>query len=363
MAMIPVTNPYLPDRKKLQGYIDRIWDSGWLTNNGPLVRELEARLANFLGVDHLILVANGTLALQVALRVLDVSGGVVTTPFTFVATSAAIRNEGLRIRYADIDLGTLNLDPEKAEDASGPDTTAVVPVHVYGNPCNVEAFEKFAQRKGLKLLYDASHAFGVDYDSQSLLRWGDAATLSLHATKLFHTAEGGAIVFRREEDHDRARQIINFGIESSDGSITEVGMNAKMSEFHAAVGLSILDDVPGIVRRRRALLTAYENELSGFVNFPEWSKEATRNGAYAPILLSCPKARENVRAALSAENISSRPYFSPSLDTTTAYKYDLPCANSNTRAGQILCLPISDCLTEQTFFKITKTIKQKNSES
>lgn len=356
--MIPVTKPYLPDRQKLEGYLDRIYDSRWLTNNGPLVRELEERLADFLEVDHVLVVANGTLALQVALRAVGVTGEAITTPFTFVATSAAIRNEGLRIRYADIDPDTLNLDPKKAEAACGSDTEALVPVHVYGNPCDVEAFEELAQRRGLKTVYDAAHALGVDYDGQSLLQWGDAATLSLHATKLFHTGEGGAIAFRRKEDRERAQRLINFGLEPTDGSIPDVGMNAKMSEFHAAVGLAMLEDLSDILESRAAVVETYERELADWVEFPRWSEKATRNGAYAPILLEDSTIKEKVQATLKAENVSARPYFSPSLETTGAYQTSGPFPQAEGKAGQVLCLPVSPGMESDTVKSISRIIKQ-----
>lgn len=355
--MTTVGRPYLPDRKKLESYLDRVYESRWLTNNGPLVRELEERLGDYLGVDNLLLVANGTLALQVAFRTVRVVGEAVSTPFTFVATSAAIRNEGLGIRYADIDPETLNLDPAKAEAACGSDTEALVPVHVYGNPCNVEAFEDLAQRRGLKTVYDAAHALGVDYDGQSLLQRGDAATLSLHATKLFHTGEGGAVVFRREEDRERARRLINFGLEPTDGSIQEVGMNAKMSEFHAAVGLAMLEDLPDILERRAAVVEAYERELTDWVEFPTWSEKATKNGAYAPILLENSIVRNKVQVALKAENVSARPYFSPSLNNARAYRVTEMFPEAEKEANRVICLPVNADMSKTEVKEIAGKIK------
>ncbi|SFD92998.1 dTDP-4-amino-4,6-dideoxygalactose transaminase [Thiohalospira halophila DSM 15071] len=356
--MTTVGRPYLPNRKKLEGYLDQVYESQWLTNNGPLVRELEERLGDYLGVDNLLLVANGTLALEVALRTFGISGEAVSTPFTFVATSAAIRNEGLGVRYADIDPETLNLDPAKVESACGPDTQALVPVHVYGNPCDVEGFDELARRKGLKTVYDAAHALGVNYDGHSVLRWGDAATLSLHATKLFHTGEGGAVVFRRAEDHERARRLINFGLEAVDGSIPDVGMNAKMSEFHAAVGLAMLDDLPAILEHRKAVGEAYERELDDWVSFPAWSKRGTRNGAYAPILLETPSVRDKVKAVLQSEDVIARSYFSPSLDETAAYRAGNFFPESQAKALRTLCLPINTGMDFNDVKKISLCIKR-----
>lgn len=356
--MITVGLPYLPDRKKLETYLDRVYESRWLTNNGPLVQELERRLADFLGVENLLLVANGTLALQVAIRALGITGDVVTTPFTFAATSAAIRNECLGIRYSDIDGGTLNLDPGKAELACGPQTEAVVPVHVYGNPCEVERFEMLAQSRGLKTVYDAAHALGVNYDGGSLLRWGDAATLSLHATKLFHTGEGGAVVFRREEDMQHARRLINFGLDPASGSIPDVGMNAKLSEFNAAVGLAMLEDLPTILERRKAVAETYERMLADWVTFPCWCERATKNGAYAPILLENSLARDKVQTALKAGNVGARPYFTPSLDTAVAYGSDDPLPTAAEKAEQALCLPVSPDIGTKTAEDIASLVKK-----
>ena len=259
--MIPVTRPHLPEKSRYLGYISRCYENGQLTNNGPLVQELKARLEDYLGVQNLLLVANGTLALQIAYKTLGVSGKAVTTPFTFVATSSSLKWEGIEPVFADINGETLNLCPEKTKGVLDPDVTAMVPVHVYGNPCDVDAFDQIAEDHDLKVIYDAAHAFGVRLNGRSILQWGDAATLSFHATKVFHTVEGGAIVFKKREDYERACRLINFGYE--EGEIVDEGINAKMSEFHAAMGLSMLDEIETVLQKRGEVHCRYYEALRG----------------------------------------------------------------------------------------------------
>jgi dTDP-4-amino-4,6-dideoxygalactose transaminase len=233
--------------RQVHQYIERCYENNQLTNNGPLAQELKARLEEYLGVQNLLLVANGTLALQIAYKVLGVSGKAITTPFTFVATSSSLRWEGIEPVYADIDAQSLDLSPEKVLEVIDPEVTALVPVHVYGNPCDVEAFDRIAKEHGLKVIYDAAHAFGVRLNGKSILQWGDAATLSFHATKVFHTVEGGAIIFKKREDYERACRLINFGYEG--GEVVDEGINAKMSEFHAAMGLCMLDEIDTVLQQ------------------------------------------------------------------------------------------------------------------
>ncbi|KPV40419.1 hypothetical protein AN478_06390 [Thiohalorhabdus denitrificans] len=356
--MITVGTPYLPDRSRLWSYLERIYETGQVSNDGPLVRELEERLKDFLGIDHLLLVANGTLALSVAVKALGIAGEAVTTPFTFVATSAALSNQRVRPRYADIDPATLNLDAEGAEQAVTANTTALVPVHVYGNPCDVRALGELARRKGLATVYDAAHALGVDHEGASLLRWGDAVTLSFHATKLFHTGEGGGIVFRGEEAEQRARSLINFGIERGSGAIRHPGGNAKMSELQAAMGLAVLEDLPDILVRRREIQQDYETKLKGWVDFPRWSPDATRNGAYAPILLEDQGARDRLWSALARADIHCRPYFYPALSTTSPFGTEQRFPNAEATAARVLCLPVYPGLGEGTIRHICETIKK-----
>ncbi len=337
--MINVTKPYLPDRKKLQKYIDRIYESGWLTNNGPLVRELENRLKDYLGVKHLILVANGTLALQVAYKALGLTGEVVTTPFSFVATTSSLVWEGLAPVFADIDPRTWNISPEEIEKHITPQTSAIVPVHVFGNACDVEAIAEIALRKNLKVVYDAAHAFGVKYKGASILNWGDVSTLSFHATKLFHTNEGGAVITNDDELATRVRLMINFGMSGPEG-ITELGINAKMNEFSAAMGLCVLDDIEVILQERRKVWKAYRDQLESFVSFQQQNPSGTQNYSYFPVLFKTSEVLKCVQKTLNDRGIFPRRYFYPSLDSVDNVVCKGDCRISRDIAGRILCLPL-----------------------
>ncbi|ROT99263.1 DegT/DnrJ/EryC1/StrS family aminotransferase [Marinobacter sp. R17] len=341
--MIPVTRPYFPPRSRLDSYLDRIYASRQLTNNGMLVRELSERLCDYLGVDYLLPVANGTVALQVAYETLGIKGAAITTPFTFPATSSSLAWQRIRPVYAGIDANDLNLDPTDVTCRLEPEVSAIVPVHTYGNPCQVEAFDQLAAQHDLYLVYDASHTFGVQYRGQSLMRWGDAATLSFHATKLFHTAEGGAIIFRQADDLERAQELINFGL--VDGSPASVGVNGKMSELHAAMGLAMLEDIDEIIERRVSVIHQYRRLLANWVAMPERSADASDNGAYMPIQLKSRKSRDHVQRRLKEHSIESRAYFSPSLDSLGLYS-EAVSNLAGDAAGRVLCLPVYAELSE-----------------
>lgn len=343
--MIPVVKPYLPDRGNLEGLIDGIYDRHWLTNNGPLVQQLTVRLEQYLGVENLLLVGNGTLALQVAYRVLcsEAPSGAaeaVTTPFTFVATASSMKWEGIQPVFADIDASSWCVSPEAIAASLTGCTKAIVPVHVFGNACDVLSIDEIAKEQGVPVIYDASHAFGVKYDSESLLLWGDASTLSFHATKLFHTIEGGAVVFRRKVDLERAKKIINFGM-STPESIDEIGINAKMSEFQAAMGLAILDDMSSIIEARRQISGIYKAELSEYVQFQNIDQKCESNYAYFPILLPNEACVQMVLGELGAIGVQARRYFYPSLETVEVMgapsQEKLVSADISRR---ILCLPL-----------------------
>ncbi|SAI89289.1 hypothetical protein MBBA_2448 [Methanoculleus bourgensis] len=340
--MIPVTKPHLPEIGRYIRYIERCYENNQLTNNGPLAQELKARLEEYLGVQNLLLVANGTLALQIAYKALGVSGKAITTPFTFVATSSSLRWEGIEPVFADIDGKTLDLCPEKTREALDPDVTALVPVHVYGNPCDVEAFDEIAREHDLKVIYDAAHAFGVRLNGKSVLEWGDAATLSFHATKVFHTVEGGAIVFKRREDYERACRLINFGYEG--GEVVDEGINAKMSEFHAAMGLSMLDEIEAVLAKREEVHQRYYEALESLYEMPVWKEGATRNYAYFPVLFPSEEALLKTQESLNEAGIFPRRYFYPSLDTLGSGRSDGGSPISRDRARRVLCLPIYPAL-------------------
>lgn len=355
--MIPVNKPYFPDLGKYQRYIEGIYDRAWLTNNGPMVEELKGRLEDYLGVKNLLPVANGTLALQLAYKALDITGNAVTTPFTFVATASSLKWEGISPRFADINPHTLNLCPEKTEALINTETSAIVPVHVYGNPCAVDIFEKLAQKHNLKIVYDAAHAFGIKRNGNSILNYGDAATLSFHATKVFHTVEGGAIVFKDNTAYERAVKMINFGIDTSDGSIVDYGINAKMSEVHAAMGLAMLDNMDEIIERRCELHALYLKRLEGIVPIPEWDAESSQNGAYMPVIFDNEEACTLVFEKLKENHIFARKYFSPSLNEITALcqeRFIAPVSESISK--KVLCLPLYHDLSNDEVDVVTNSL-------
>lgn len=351
--MIPVTQPFLPDRAVLDQYIDGIYERRWLTNNGPLLHELTVRLEDYLGVQNLLLVANGTLALQVAFRLLNLTGEAVTTPFTFAATSSAMRWQGISPRYADIDPFELNIDPASLEQKITPDTSAIVPVHVYGNPCRVDAIRDIANRHCLPVVYDAAHAFGITQNGKSILNAGDISTLSFHATKLFHTLEGGALIIRDRALCERARQMINFGFDA-EGRIADIGINAKMSEMHAAMGLATLDSIDQIVSRRVELAGEYRRCLDGHVSFQQLTADG--NGAYMPILFASKQQADAADGHLRQAGVLGRRYFAPALHECHLFAGSDACPVASDIAQRILCLPIYAELTLEQVRWIAKLV-------
>lgn len=335
--MFPVTKPTLPDLGRYMRYIGGVHERGWLTNFGPLHQELTDRLKAHLGVDHLLLVSNGTIALQVAYRALSIEGRVLTTPFSFIATTSSLAWEGLQPVFADIDPLSLNIDPDALEAAG--DASAIVAVHVYGNPCDVDRIELLANRRGIPVIYDAAHAFASKIAGETVLRRGDAATLSFHATKLFHTIEGGAIVFGDASACERGRALINFG-QGADGSVTAVGTNAKMSEYHAAAGLVILDSIDRILETRVTLVETYRRALDGWVDFQQWHAQGSNAGAYMPILLADEAQCLALHSRLGEQGIHTRRYFYPSLNTLDLGPDRVSCPVSENVAGRVLCLPL-----------------------
>lgn len=360
--MIPVTKPYLPSREKLNEYIDGIYERGWLTNNGPLVQELTQRLEDYLGVENLLLVSNGTLALQIAYRALGVSGiaearqpEAVTTPFTFIATASSLKWDGVQPVFADIDPQTWCLDPANIESAVTPSTRAIVPVHVFGNACDVEAINEIAKKRKLKVIYDASHAFGVNYKGESLLKHGDASTLSFHATKLFQTVEGGAIVFKHKKDLERAREMISFGIAGPE-SIAELGINAKMNEVQAAMGLCVLDEIEGNLSARHTIWGRYKCALAGAVQIQTICDEVSYNSAYFPVVFKSERTTIRVMNALAKIGVVARRYFYPSLETVTVLGVNTKLPVSQDISSRILCLPLYAGLGENEQKKVIDLI-------
>lgn len=360
--MIPVTKPYLPSREKLDNYIDGIYERQWLTNNGKLVQELTRRLEDYLGVENLLLVGNGTLALQVAYRALDISKHdetveAITTPFTFIATASSLKWDGIQPVFADIDPDTWCLAPANIEAAITPRTRAIVPVHVFGNACEVEEIDRIAQKHNLKVVYDGCHTFGVNYKGESLLKWGDAATLSFHATKLFHTGEGGAIIFKRKEDLERAKKMINFGITGPE-SIEELGINAKMSELQAAMGLCVFDEIEDNLQARAAIWRRYEQALIQNLQFQANSKDLSYNYAYFPVVFKDEEQAVRVANMLKENRVFARRYFYPSLESVDCLGAEAEQPVSKDIASRILCLPIYSGLLTDSVDKITGIVKE-----
>jgi len=353
--MIPVTKPYLPDRARLDAYIDRIYEKCWLTNNGPLVQELTKRLQEYLGVEHLLLVSNGTFALQIAYRALDIKDTALTTPFSFVATTSSLVWEGITPRFVDIDPETFCMNPDLIEETITPDVSAIVPVHVFGNACEVERIDQIAKKHNLKVIYDAAHAFGVKYKNESILNYGDAATLSFHATKLFHTIEGGAIVFKEKEALERAKLLINFGITGPE-KIEGLGINAKMNEFQAAMGLAVLDSIDHILEKRSEVWRYYREKLQEDFQLQKLNPNATNNYGYFPVLFENEDALLQMKEKFSEKNIYPRRYFCPSLDTVFKTEGISPEISRNI-SSRIMCMPLYTSLSEEAVDQIIAVLR------
>lgn len=355
--MINITKTYLPDKEKYKKYIDEIYENCWVTNNGTLVQKLEKRLAEYLGVKNIVLVSNGTVALEIAYRTLGLKGFVITTPFSFVATTSSLVTNQLLPIFADIEKNTFNINPKKIEKLITLNTSAILSVHVFGNACNVEKINKIASKYNLKVIYDAAHAFDVKYKEQSILNYGDISTLSFHATKLFHTIEGGALIINDDELVQKARYLINFGIKNQE-EIPHLGTNAKMNEFEAAMGLCVLDDMEKIKNKRKSLIENYKKELKGLVQFQEQNDNATENYSYFPILFKSEKELLKIQKALNSEQIFPRRYFYPSLDTLEYIEPKQECKISRDISKRILCLPVYYDLENEIQIQIITIIKR-----
>ena len=355
--MIVLNKPLTPDLTKLTAYLAQVNESGWYTNFGPLHEQLTKRLEDYLGVKNLLLVSNGTLAIQVACKALNINSA-ITTPFSFVATTSSLLWQNIDTAFSDIDINSYNLCPVSLDIALSQDNNydGIVATHVYGNPCDVHGIADVANKHNKKVVYDAAHAFDVTIAEQSVLNYGDASTLSFHATKVFHTVEGGAIIFKHKSDFEKAKQLINFGIQA-DGSLGEPGINAKLNEYQCAVGLTLLDDIESVINHRAALFNTYMEELKGVVELPQWHPQASLNGAYMPIYIACEQKQQDVMQALAKSNIQCRRYFTPSLDLAYNQEKSFGCANSQKIAGGIICLPLHNYLTKEDVLKVVRVIK------
>ncbi|QCX53438.1 DegT/DnrJ/EryC1/StrS aminotransferase family protein [Elizabethkingia sp. JS20170427COW] len=338
--MILVTQPFLPPQEDYQKYLDGIWNRKWLTNMGPLASQLEMDLKAYLGIKHLLFVTNGTAALQMAIKALELKGEIITTPFSFVATTSSIVWEGCTPVFVDIEKDSLNIDASKIEAAITEKTSAILATHVYGNPCDVVAIEKIAKKHNLRVIYDGAHAFGVKVNGKSIFEYGDISTCSLHATKLYHSIEGGFITTKDPELLKKLAYIRNFGIAGFD-SFSELGINGKNSEFHAAMGLANLQHIDKIIEKRRALTTHYDEKLKNLKAVrPLWHKNSENNGAYYPVVFETEELLLKIVERLKGAEIGTRRYFYPSLATALPYLEPTEMLVTDAISKRVLCLPM-----------------------
>lgn len=354
---ITVTKPFIPPFDEYQAYLKGIWQREWLTNNGPLVNELELKLKENLGVDHLLFLCNGTIALQIAIRSLNLQGEIITTPFSYVATTSSIVWEHCVPVMVDICEDTLNIDPNKIEQAITKKTTAILATHVFGNPCAIEAIHTIAKKYNLIVIYDAAHAFGTRYKEKSLLAYGDISTCSFHATKLFHTIEGGAVITHDPEILRNMAIKRNFG-HTSLTDFGGVGINGKNSEIHAAMGLTNLKYIKEILANRKTLSEHYKLNLIDLpVMFQTIMSDTDYNHAYFPVIFKNEKTLLQILEELNLNNIYPRRYFYPSLsklpyirNQSTPLSEDISC--------RILCLPLYHTLSKEEIDMICRVIKR-----
>jgi dTDP-4-amino-4,6-dideoxygalactose transaminase len=353
--MINVTRPYLPSYDEYKKYLDGIWERNWLTNYGPLVIELEKKLSLYLDVNELIYCANGTIAIQIALKALDIKGEVITTPFSYVATTNSILWENCKPVFVDIRSDDFCINSELIESKITDKTEAILAVHVYGLPCDVESIERIAKKHKLKVIYDAAHAFGVKYKNKSLLSYGDVSTCSFHATKLFHTTEGGAMISSDKSTMTSLRRLSAFG--HTDDEYFNAGINGKNSEFHAAMGLCNLPAVGKIIERRKEISGVYDSELNLGDNLskPHSILDFEYNYAYYPVLFSSEKKLLEAKALLQSNEINTRRYFYPSLNNLPFLDYQ-QCPVSENISSRVLALPLFYDLAKNDVLRISKLI-------
>ena len=354
---INVTKAFLPPAEEYRKYLDGIWSRVWLTNHGPLVTELESRLCERLGLTSFAFVANGTIALQIAIKALGLKGEIVTTPFSYVATTSSIVWENCAPVMVDIDPATLTIDAAKIEAAITPRTSAILATHVYGNACDIHAIQTIADKHGLKVIYDAAHAFGSTFESKSLFAYGDISTASFHATKLFHTVEGGGLHAPDPAVQEQIGLMRNFG-HISPTTFGEVGINGKNSEFHAAMGLCNLRYIDAILQRRAELSRYYTQKLAGLpVSFPGITKGCGYNYAYYPVILESEAILLRTVEKLNFHNIFPRRYFYPSLASLPYVGAQGATPVCDDIAPRILCLPLFHDLTVEEIDMIVLYLK------
>jgi dTDP-4-amino-4,6-dideoxygalactose transaminase len=355
--MINVTKTYLPDFEQYVAYLKDIWESAHLTNDGPVGRKLEAQLKEYLGLEHLYFCGNGTIVLQMALKILKKQGQIITTPCSYVATTNAIIWENCEPVFVDIDPQTFCIDPNLIEAAITEHTVAIMATHVYGNACDVERLQQIATKHHLTLIYDGAHAFGVKLNGRSLFSYGDFSTCSFHATKLFHTVEGGMIVTNNGAFDQELKFMRAFGHQGNDYRLA--GINAKNSEIHAAMGLCNLPQVPSLIAARKAICDLYDAHLNmAHLQRPTLVAGLEYNYAYYPVVFETERKLEEICAALAKEAIFPRRYFYPSLNTLPFLKTTQPCPVSERICNQVLCLPLHAELPHQDALRIADIINQ-----
>ncbi len=360
-----VTQPSLPPLEEFTPYLEQIWDNKWLTNNGPFHQQLEKELAEYLGVQHISLFVNGTLALVTALQALRITGEVITTPYSFVATAHALLWNNIEPVFADIDPKTFNLDPKKIEEAITPKTTAILPVHVYGRPCNVDEIQKIADIYGLKVIYDAAHAFGVSCQGQSVLNYGDLSILSFHATKVFNTFEGGAIICPDEQTKQRIDYLKNFGF-ADEVSVVAPGINGKMNEVQAAFGLLQLNYIDAAIQKRCEIDAIYRRSLQDVIglSIPSLDETYSKNFSYFPILIESdyPLSRDDLYENMTIYGVFGRRYFYPLISEFPMYR-GLPSSKGDNLLAakkvseKVICLPIYEDISQSEVEKIIRILK------
>jgi dTDP-4-amino-4,6-dideoxygalactose transaminase len=366
--VITVTSPLLPDLGEFEKYLGDIWQRKWLTNNGHYHKELENALADYLGVRYISLFTNGTLPLITALQALRITGEVITTPYSFVATTHSIWWNGLKPVFVDVEEDTGNIDPDKIEAAITPKTTAIMPVHVYGTPCNTKRIQEIADIYGLKVIYDAAHAFGVRVCGESVLNCGDMSTLSFHATKVYNTVEGGALVCQDESTKKRIDYLKNFGF-AGETTVVAPGINSKMDEIRAAYGLLNLKQVDAAIMGRKTTAMKYRKALRDVrgIRFLNDFKDVVHNYAYFPIFIDQKEygiSRDALYQKLQQNNIFGRRYFYPLISTFSAYKglesarkENLPVAHK--LADTVICLPMYHNLTDNDIERVINCVIKK----
>ena len=362
---ITVTSPLLPDLEELHGLLEKIWDSKWITNNGSFHKKLEAALAEYLKVPYVSLFTNGTLPLITALQALHVTGEVITTPYSFVATTHALWWNGIKPVFVDIEWETGCMDPSKIEAAITPRTTAIMPVHVYGKPCDTKAIKEIADKYGLKVIYDAAHAFGVEVDGESVLNAGDMSTLSFHATKVYNTVEGGAMVMHDEATKKRIDYLKNFGF-AGETEVVAPGINSKMDEIRAAYGLLNLRQVDAAIEARHKVAIRYREALKDVEGISFWNDlpGVRHNYSYFPIFVDGARygmTRDELYFKMKERGVLGRRYFYPLISTFSTYRGLESAAPSNLpvatkMADEVICLPMHHALSEADLERVIDCI-------